>query len=546
MQRVSLADPSFTYDPSDPRPSAPACGASARRSAPGRPAPPSTSWSRARLCPYHYEYGEEEWLLVVEGRPTVRTPEGTERSARRTSSSSRRARGRAPGPQRQRRDRPRADVVDGRDARPAPPTPTAARSAVDRHRRRRRDGPPLERRRLLRRRGGLSRRARARTPPTRTPTPDADFAAGGLQHLAVGNDGRLLDARRTPVRITAIDVDARHGRARGAVRSRTPARAVADPLRGARALSVRAPRGARTPTSSSVRRARCAACAHPITIEPSPSSAPRPAPASPRTRATLMARLDELDAPADPRPAHRGAHRRPGAARRSRPPCWPSTRVDDLDDAFAGAYVSNPWAGERVKGHAIVLAELGLARYRGPIVRDPAIFDGAGSSAARAEHLIVRARARPGRSGADRRPDGRPLSRRSVRGGRAAARARPAGVDDFARAVADAHVAGGPATRAPTSCAAPSRSRRCSMTFWETPGAEPRLPRGPRPSWSAPDPPACRPCRRRPSPAACCRTPGTRPPRDRIGLPGVDCIHSWSQALQVIDHRTRSSLIAPG
>jgi uncharacterized cupin superfamily protein len=30
------------------------------------------------LCPYHYEYGEEEWLLVLGGRVTIRTPEGTE------------------------------------------------------------------------------------------------------------------------------------------------------------------------------------------------------------------------------------------------------------------------------------------------------------------------------------------------------------------------------------------------------------------------------------------------------------------------------------
>jgi uncharacterized cupin superfamily protein len=30
------------------------------------------------VCPYHYEYGEEEWLLVLDGRPSVRTPEGTE------------------------------------------------------------------------------------------------------------------------------------------------------------------------------------------------------------------------------------------------------------------------------------------------------------------------------------------------------------------------------------------------------------------------------------------------------------------------------------
>jgi uncharacterized cupin superfamily protein len=31
------------------------------------------------LCPYHYEHGEEEWALVLEGRPSVRTPEGIER-----------------------------------------------------------------------------------------------------------------------------------------------------------------------------------------------------------------------------------------------------------------------------------------------------------------------------------------------------------------------------------------------------------------------------------------------------------------------------------
>jgi uncharacterized cupin superfamily protein len=29
-----------------------------------------------RICPYHYEYGNEEWVLVVSGRPTLRTPDG--------------------------------------------------------------------------------------------------------------------------------------------------------------------------------------------------------------------------------------------------------------------------------------------------------------------------------------------------------------------------------------------------------------------------------------------------------------------------------------
>ena len=28
------------------------------------------------ICPYHYEYGNEEWLLILEGTPTLRHPDG--------------------------------------------------------------------------------------------------------------------------------------------------------------------------------------------------------------------------------------------------------------------------------------------------------------------------------------------------------------------------------------------------------------------------------------------------------------------------------------
>ena len=31
----------------------------------------------ARVCPYHWHFGEEEWLLVVAGTPTLRTPDGS-------------------------------------------------------------------------------------------------------------------------------------------------------------------------------------------------------------------------------------------------------------------------------------------------------------------------------------------------------------------------------------------------------------------------------------------------------------------------------------
>jgi uncharacterized cupin superfamily protein len=30
-------------------------------------------------CPYHYEYGREEWLFVLEGNPILRDPEGEHR-----------------------------------------------------------------------------------------------------------------------------------------------------------------------------------------------------------------------------------------------------------------------------------------------------------------------------------------------------------------------------------------------------------------------------------------------------------------------------------
>lgn len=79
MQRVNLSRPDFTYDSDDPegfrsgldrfgpKVGAEQTGASLYEVPPGQ-----------SVCPYHYEYAEEEWLLILEGRPSVRTPEGTE------------------------------------------------------------------------------------------------------------------------------------------------------------------------------------------------------------------------------------------------------------------------------------------------------------------------------------------------------------------------------------------------------------------------------------------------------------------------------------
>ena len=40
------------------------------------------------ICPYHYEIGFEEWLLVLTGQPTLRTPDGERRAASRGTSRS--------------------------------------------------------------------------------------------------------------------------------------------------------------------------------------------------------------------------------------------------------------------------------------------------------------------------------------------------------------------------------------------------------------------------------------------------------------------------
>jgi uncharacterized cupin superfamily protein len=79
MRRINISDPSFSYDQDDPegfrggvfrfgpRLGAEQTGASVYELPPGQ-----------AVCPYHYEYGEEEWAVVIEGQPSVRTPEGTE------------------------------------------------------------------------------------------------------------------------------------------------------------------------------------------------------------------------------------------------------------------------------------------------------------------------------------------------------------------------------------------------------------------------------------------------------------------------------------
>src|ERR1700753_1756545 len=80
MKRANIGKPEFTWDEAAPD------GFPAGRARPGPllgaaetgftvyELPPGQA-----VCPYHYEAGEEEWLLVLTGTPTLRPPDGEER-----------------------------------------------------------------------------------------------------------------------------------------------------------------------------------------------------------------------------------------------------------------------------------------------------------------------------------------------------------------------------------------------------------------------------------------------------------------------------------
>ena len=75
MKKLNIDETSFEYDADDPDGfrsgrkafrqllGASKTGVSVYEIPPGQ-----------AICPYHYEYAEEEWLIVLEGAPTLRTP----------------------------------------------------------------------------------------------------------------------------------------------------------------------------------------------------------------------------------------------------------------------------------------------------------------------------------------------------------------------------------------------------------------------------------------------------------------------------------------
>ena len=302
--------------------------------------------------------------------------------------------------------------------------------------------------------------------------PDSDFVDAELSHLIAGNRGRLRDVRRTPLTVTGVmpaiggfevEIDAFEDRG---ARWQLPLAAID---------RLQFPRDARR-TSEQVFVELCAALARfdqPLEIPVDPElrghTVERIRAIQAELRNGPLAWLPEIDL-ADHVRRREGSRELADMFKR----LLDARGLTDIDEQFARSFVSNPQSGEIVKGHAIVLAELGLCPYSGTIVRDPATFDGPWTNSRRAEHVIVRAAATHALWEA--------LGHREITLHRGAASDGPfiprASVSfvsaTFSEEVARAHFAGGPTTHTAILCRQRVPISRLFMTFLETPAMNDR------------------------------------------------------------------------
>ena len=244
-------------------------------------------------------------------------------------------------------------------------------------------------------------RSLGRRPPTNEPRtiyqtnpnlqPDAGFEAGELRHLVVGNTGRLIDARRTPVKITDIKPE-----------TGTFVMEILDfEDRGARweeafenARYLQFARGSRAASAADIAQFQRAVAKFNRTF----SLACDPAAKQTTIERLIAARqLAGAWLSKHSRFFATGALFPPLESRVGEPLLYADLRdfmealgLWEIEEAFARQFVSYPHSGDLIKGHRIVLAELGLVPYEGKIIRDPSLFDGVWSKERRAQHILSR------------------------------------------------------------------------------------------------------------------------------------------------------------
>lgn len=296
--------------------------------------------------------------------------------------------------------------------------------------------------------------------------PDDECVIGHLGHAVVGNHGRLRDARRTPLSITAVEPE------RGEIEVRIEGfedRGATWRLPVWRIGEIQFARGsqqAAEPMQLALREAT-ERFSRPLRVEASSGTGADTlqlvAQDRRGARQALVDAVSSLDL-AELVARREGDSQLIGVLEEF----LAQRDLLDLDRQFSAAMVSNPHAGELVKGHAIVLAELGLCPFSGTVVRDPRLFAGSRSRERRAEHIIARlAFVRELWSMCVSQP--LILYRAAATEGPMPSRDTASFVScTFSPAVAEAHFAGGPLTTSAVIWRQRVSPDRLLMTFLET------------------------------------------------------------------------------
>jgi transposase len=220
--------------------------------------------------------------------------------------------------------------------------------------------------------------------------PDSDFLSGRLEYLVAGNRGRLLDPRRTPVRITQAQAETGFFEVEIGAFEDAGARWLV-PLESSASYQFAPDSVLAGGADLEALRDAVARCDVQITVTAGAAAREHARARLAAERSRAGAWLTGHGAPAgfDPQPFTSTCSGWPDAQQ------WLSAYLDSrglggIEEDIAAAYVSNPWSGDLVLGHLIVIAELGLGALTARAPRDPEIFAGRRSKPRRAEHILAR------------------------------------------------------------------------------------------------------------------------------------------------------------
>src|SRR5215469_3632024 len=220
--------------------------------------------------------------------------------------------------------------------------------------------------------------------------PDSEFLPGGLQHLVAGNRARLLDARRTPVHVTVVSAETGFFEVEIDAFEDVGARWLV-PLESVTSYQFAAGGATVGGGDLAALRETVARCDVHITVMAGPVAQAQAQARLAEERARADAWLTGHGAPADfdPQPFTDTSAGWPQAQG------WlaeylASRGLAGVEEQVTAGYVSNPWAGDLVLGHLIVMAELGFGALTARAPRDPQIFTADWAKPRRADHILAR------------------------------------------------------------------------------------------------------------------------------------------------------------